>query len=62
MPDKPKFDPEAAAPLIADHMAKAADPDYWHACFAAALDETGDLQQSLDLADEAAKGAIDDGK
>jgi hypothetical protein len=37
-------------------MEASPDPDFWAASFAAALDETkGDVVQSMQLADEAAK-------
>lgn len=38
---------------LSQHMESAPDPDFWHAVFCAALDETlGDVEQSMSLADK----------
>ena len=53
MPDKSIITPELAA-KVAEHQHAAPDPDYWHACFAAALDEGLDVDRAIELANKAA--------
>jgi truncated hemoglobin YjbI len=43
------------AQIVAQHLHGLDDEraDFWHACFSAALDETQDFDQSLEMADRA---------
>ena len=43
------------AALIAEHLSKAPDKDWWQALFAVALDEVGDVAEAVAMADAAAQ-------
>ncbi len=51
-----------SAELIASHLAKARDREWWFALFAAAFDETHDAAEACEMADAAANPAFGEPK
>jgi hypothetical protein len=55
MAEPNKSEAEKWAPIIAEELKKVPDADYWHACFAAAVDEGLDTEDAIKVATESSK-------